>query len=50
MTVGSRLRGPIEVGPGKLQWYVNAVPALDHPRLVSWETVDADGRWEDVAK
>lgn len=41
--VGSRFRGTVKAGPGRPKAYVNELTALEPPRLVSWETVDAEG-------
>jgi len=41
--VGTRFRGSVKTGPGEPQAYVNEVTALEEHRLISWETIDAEG-------
>lgn len=43
LAVGTRFRGVVKVGPGRPEAYVNELTAVDEPRLVSWEIIDADG-------
>lgn len=43
VAVGSRFRGTVKVGPGKPEAYVNEITECREHRLVSWETVEADG-------
>lgn len=43
LSVGSRFRGVVKVGPGTPEAYVNEITELDPGRRIGWRTVEAEG-------